>query len=1100
MISFNKNDMFQNEACMILSKTGEYIQVVSGKMATSSLAVAKASPKMRTIRFNDLAVFMKDKSYDGLLQLADLMRHDEIDINKCVSYSKDVQAALSNIGYNVVEVYGFKIDDKLYMYDMGFEIRCGSVSFFVDFAFCGMYEYGQFAVGFDIENSCFIFKKEEREFGHFIATCNNRFKFSPSRLTSVVTSLLPDCNDHNVSYMSNLDIIIDGIYTNLPENSFRILKTSNGDLESVISGTLLKASEFAIRIREQGAHILKTVVTSGRNKGITNIGTAKVLSADEVERLGDMMILVTSKTGMLKSEAEFIEAKFDFLEMDWPDTETQLKLGYAAGLSINELGNCTTISASLAKEISKDILDMQPSWSNNTQQHAILNEADELIGFLPCNGNAIVYDKSNTIQKSSLNYILVEDQVLSKAEIRNVAADSLNYKTLVDETERAIDYYKSKCAAFDFDYINNAILEIDERVSRTYSTLSSLLSSQSLANAAAATRYQALDLILKFPVKDAYSGFQAGTLIEYFDFRSQSDGGTEVTIRDRSHLFPFLKRVAVDRCGTTYISNNGSQPGVCDKNAMFILVGSAYAKSLNDLQGNTVSCEEISFEVAPKQTRGSGKSETEVVKLTMTEARIVCKYDEFLSQMRKILSNILNHDVVKASALIGQCVERVANACKAYGEERKPYRDQLAEYFYNSEQLFFNTHLLKMSRYRFEYADGLSINGDVSFMVSSENPFNEFETRIINSVMQGVDVKDKYIDVSSHQAAVQSIRLGIMDEINKVRTLINQSPPENGSLDTPVEFSSRIENMNELILSSDLDHTNIKFSTKAVAFNVLIGIDRLDHTTQNDQDQEKFIDGDHQQPSDLINLIKECLDNIEEMVKSYFNSMKVLSNTIEDEMSSTEIMFNGERKNIIDGKMTIENSDYVIEFDVQHSIKAYKHDDGSYVALTGNSSTSDQDIVHCTEIRATSIKLLNNHARNESAKDVIALGSMVYDTKNLLQQYIIYKNLPKMESVIQKISYNILGYHETDESKIYAAIAQIYGDQIANYFTAYCSRIDNIDSLVTILLFSAATNIRLFTSVVLANQDKKLGSLLLDKNIKLSSLASIKDLAKSLVL
>lgn len=1094
MLSFTRNEVFSEKAVMVVSGNGSYAMLISGDLPSKALAVARSAPKMRDIVFNDLCIFDESLNYSILNDIAEQILNSAMNNCRCVELVKQTQAALSNLGYNVLPVYGFKVRDEVYMYDIGFEFRIGEVSIYVDFAFCGMYRYGQLAIGYDVTKESLIFRRENRKFGYFLDGCNNKFRFDSRELSSVITTILPECNEYNVSILSNLDILVEDVYSNLPPNSVRIFKAEGEELEPVISMSLLSATEFAIRTREQGANILKTVVTSGKSSGMTNVGTAKILSADEIEKLGDMILCVTTKTGMIVSEAEFMEAKHAFLSMDWPDTETQLKLGHAAGLSINELGNCTVINSESIKDISSNILDMQVSWSNNCGCHMIHNEAGETIGFLPCNGISVVYDKHSSVQKSGLQALEIEDQILTKSEIRNVAADSLNYEELIRETKEEIEHYRSKCAAFDFDYLIQSIRSIDEKVSRTYSTLSSLISSQALANAQAATRLQAIDLILKFPVKDAYSGYSSGTLIEYFSFKALPDGGTEVTIRDRHSMFPYMKRVQVKRCGKVYTSNNGSQVGVYDKNADYILVGSAYASSINDLQGKKIQCESIQFEVAPRQTTGSGKSETVVVKRTLLEPRVVCKYSFFLEQVRIILSNILNHDQIKASKQISSCIERVSQACDKYSSERKPYLEQLVEYYYNSEQLFINTHILELAQYRFSYEDQIAVNADISYVIEENNKFSEYETKIFNSIIQGFDVQDRYIDISEYRNNVNEIKSNIITNIKRISGFLEDSVnqrdhevEETISYEN-LEFSCYVQDFETILAEADsLNSTDILIGAKKHTYNIDILYKEYVESEGISSEKIPYIE------TSILDIIGEINDQSER----YLNLFNDLSNRLREALDHHEVKFNGKICNVIDGIISVTTDNFSASFQIETQI--YKYDESGRSIVTKQDVDASAEYAKVTKIIPYQIQI-NGDVYKTVGNDIISLGSLVYDIKNFLQQYFIYKNIPLIDSVVSKISLNLLGYDERDSSVIFSAIRSKYGDQVANYFSAYVNRIENLDSMVTTFIFSAATNIELFVATMMASQDKKLGSLLLDKEVSLSSLASIKDVCANLVL
>lgn len=922
--------------------------------------------------------------------------------------------------------------------------------------------------------------------------------------------MMPEANSRNISYTPSLDIIISNVYSNIRENSFKVLAVNNNsDLEPIIGGTLLKASDFAIKVREEGAAIMKKVTTSSSTNNLTNVGTAKILSADVIESIGDLLLLTTTATGLLSSEYEYLDQRYRFLKMNWPDNATQLKMCHAAGSSVSELGNVTCIDANTLTEITENLMSMQPSWSNNNEMHKLVDEGGRTIGFMSCNGSFPLYDSLDMIKKTELDVIEIEDPVFTKANISNISVDSLNYKELVNEAENNILHYRSKIAAIDLDDIRQNILKIDEQVSRTYTTLSSLISSQSIANAAAATVLKAVDLILSMPVKEAYTGFQAGTLIEYFAFENQADGGTIVTIKNKRHLLPYAQRLTVDRCGKTYIADNGSKDG---ENAGYIMVGSTYSNAINDLHGHKLSCTTKEFEVAPRQTHGSGKSQKVVVELTKVEPRVVCEYDSFMQQIKTFLTTLLNMDVMKAAKQINQCVSRVADACDRYSAQRTPYQNKMRQYFADSKMLFFYTHILNLAKNHFTYENGIGISSDISY-VKKSSKFNEFEIQAANSITGGIAVADKFINLEPYREQLNNI----ITEINIYQEKINDAVSFYNSIKEDIknykdrcdgdsennEFHDFNPDVNIIIgrkiresksNASKLEAADFQIKENQTVMEVADFVYTIELLSKIKEDKDQdFLDSAQK----LVNL-KDTIKEQNSKINDYFSLVDQLRKNIQNEIKNTTLAFNNELITVNESKFCIETDVVKVDFRIEEKYVKYENDDKIDIDLENINIANATLIYKQTEIIPEMISLKDKAFKGE--ENLIAIGSMSYDIRNILQHNAIYKNLPYHKMVKAKMSYNLLGYNEEDDTVIYEAIKDKYGIQLADFYSCYVSKTENIESVISSLIFAAASNIELFATTLMAYQGKKLGILMKDKNLSVSNLSSISEVSRDLVL
>lgn len=1111
MISFIKNKEFNNDACVVIHRHGSFMLVVTGNKAIQALSLAKAAPAMRRIRYNDIGIFEVDKDYTSVNNILQAWTNRIINVSDYNVIVKEIQAQLSNCGYNIVEVYGVKLNSGSYMMDIGFELKFKEGSVYVDFAFCGTQGYGQEAVGYDFTTNSFIYKSNvRRNCGYFSKKQNGEFVFNNSSIPFIVKSIMPEANSRNISYTPSLDVVISNVYSNMRDNSFKVLAiNNNSDLEPVIGGSLLKAADIAIKLREEGAAIMKKITTSSNTNNLTNVGTAKILSADVVESIGDLLLLTTTATGLLSSEYEFLENRHRFLAMAWPDNSTQLRMCHAAGSSISELGNVTCIDAKTMAEVTENLMSMQPSWSNNHDMHKILDEGGRTIGFMSCNGNFPIYDSLDSIKKTSLDVIEIEDPVFTKANISNISVDSLNYKELVNEAENKILYYRSKVASIDLDDVRQNILKIDEQVSRTYTTLSSLISSQSIANAAASTILKAVDLILSMPIKEAYTGFQAGILLEYFSFQLTSDGGTIVSIKNKRHLLPYANRLTVDRCGKTYIADNGSRNG---DNSGYIMVGSTYSNAINDLHGKKLSCVEKEFEVAPRQTHGSGKSEKVVVELTKVEPRIVCEYNSFMQQIQGFLTTLLNMDVMKAARQINQCVSRVADACDRYSAQRTPYQDKMRQYFADAKMLFFYTHVLNMAKNHFTYENGLGISSDMSY-IKKESEFNEFEIQAANSITGGIAVEDRFINLESYRESLSNTIIEINNYQGKIKKAVsfyssiieqlksyktrNEENEENNELrnfdpDVKIIMGRKIKankTDKETLETADLQVKEAPTTIEVADFTYTVEL--LNKIIE--EKDEDFLDS-VQQLIDLKTIITEQNDKISE----YFSLVDKLRKDIQNELKKTTLTFNNKPLTVNENRFSIDTDIAKVEYILDECYIKYEDSMKIKVNLEDINIANANLIYKQTTITPVVIELKDEAFTGD--ENLIAIGSMSYDIRNILQHNAIYKNLPYHKMVKAKISYNLLGYNEENDDVIYKAIKDKYNIQLADFYAGYVSKTENVESIISSLIFAAASNIELFATTLMAYQGKKLGILLRDKGLAVNNLSGIRDVSQNLVL
>lgn len=1165
MIQQFSDQIHDTKTCAVLSQTGEYLLLFTGEGALNVASMAKSAPKYSKITYikgSNVSNIFKNSEFDELYGLVEKFAFRRLDLAMYNQMIKEVQAQLANAGFDVLQVYGIKVNSILYGYDIGFEFRFNeSTSFFVDFYLVHEDERNhQLTLGYDLESKTKMFTNEVREFGSFTDGNTFTMKF-PNSTPQMIIDLLGSIAAENVSYLPNLSILIDNIYSDMNDNSFRIFKAnSNNELSCVCAGCLVDSSSVATRTREKGASLFKKVATDERAaSGISSVASMKILSAAVIESLGNIMLIETVKNGVTEAKCDYIEAKEQFISQKVAKNSLLNSIAWNAEYIVNQLGVARVISEDKLSYLLKNLIGQQVSLLSNRELHLITSSAGDTVGFLSAGNKNVIYENITQIDKgenSKLLQLEVKDNILTNRQISNIAVDSVNVAATEKDIQAKINLFESKCAAINFNDMQEKIAELDELVVRNFNSLASLQASSKVLSAKAKTILKAVDNILKFPMKTGYSAQNFGCLAEFIDINNNQDGTSTVSIIEGNYV-PYYEELSEYQCGTKWITRN-PDPGRGYEND--ILVGSTYAASINDLKGKKVSVETKEYIITDRQTRGSGKCEQEVVRLTKTEARVVTKMNKFLGEIVQILTNLLNDETMISMKQITRAISDVTKAVKNYNQRRVPYQKKLIEYFDAQNKLFFYNNAKKLITDYYVFSSDLFYSSEFSYC---EAEYDDEELRnlvevvsdadkgVINRITKAIVISDAcvhaeygniqdaklelinkakitkqiYSDVNEYCLSLISSKSEFLTN-NKVEIIERNNLQEPDHVDDPGMFT-----IEEPQAPENADESSSEYAEY---------LERL--ATYNEARQNYIEDREHYEAyviekaefDERLNSVLELylrrvertfttfgdvysisetesigLDNFNQQgfVKSFsavgysledFNFDSVLNTIDEFQLQCralNEIYI--ENKNRI--KSTISN--YKIKFD------------GREIATYD--SSSNESMSFYIDCETYTIKYKINSSYNEENKTMsilvtpesfkkkegygdtsnitVSVGSLSYELSNLLKHEFIFGVLPIEQTILDKISYSLLQRTEASVEEVYNVIKNIYGESIAQYYSGYANKIGSLNSFFGCLIFSAIARIDLFATTMMAFQEQNLGIVMQEKGLKIGNSSSFAD-------
>lgn len=1085
MIKSSYSEEFPNNSVLCIDKDYKYGLLFSNNKCKEMMDMINVAPSARIIDYQTSNnPFLFEDYILNKQEFNDFaFRKDDIDSVEYRRLVKRCQALLVKIGLPVLEIYGVEINGYLYGLDLGFKIEFECVSIFVNFNLVRVNGYNRLATGYNVNLEQYIYQRE-RSCGHFESNIFMMKDYIPNN----ILKLFGEVPLSNIKVLPNLSISISNLWSNIDEDRIVIIDFEEKKISLSILFT--DAITSANLIRSEGAEIFKNISTNPNlTSGYSNIATAKVLSADTVEALGDLVIVNTSNNQVIKSTAEFIEYRHRFLNVQWPSEQDQYHLAHSASTCVSLLGNLNIINDRNLENMIDSILSSQPSIEDNLDAHFILAEDGSVIGYLE-NESKIIYNSQTQIGGTKINDLIFIDNVLSKEEFKNIAAEFQDVEGIVKELEYEKEKYISLSKMINYDDIIANIKRIDKYVSNCFNSLSSLIASQELVSARAATYIRAAELILKMPLKTAYGAVEFGTLAEFIKINVQTDGSCRITRDDSGEEFiPHRTAIYQYQCSRDWCILN-ADPGIGFSND--VLIGSAYAQSVSDLQNNFLSTKTVSYVKTDRQTRGSGKSEQVVVPRTTLEPRIVMKFDDLLNQVISFLTTILNNDVVKANAQISLCVSSCVDATKRYAEMRKPYLDELLQDQEYKERIFSLNHFINLAKVRIP--EELAVNStDHSYVAESEvNSYlnNDIENTIVNSYLNLIDKRDLYYNseeaISEAYAKREESKealenfLSLLDSNNCIGTF-EDSIPE--SEEMAIEI---IENA-DLVVEIYMDYYSVdKYITDFLDL-------KMSHSINGTEKKRLYITKleAEDENEDIVNSSESYERRMSQDLKdSIIEHVRILNQAYEDRLhhmtklrSDFVSMMNKQEFCCLSDEIDFQHSDSritlndkargnTVVFDVIKDESSFESDKTIKYTIRYNKSMS---VIQLSEV-----------------KPVIYIGNLGYDIRTFLRQFEIYSAMPLSQAITDKIKYIVFRNTSVSDDDLVTRIAELVDKNTSISLAKYLSQhTDNINyKLVCIALCIIIEPIRSI-AWLLAGQSDTLGIMLAERNVSMSAIGTI---------
>lgn len=1119
MIYSVRHKDFDKNSCFVVDKNFEYGILFSSDMAKSMLDMVNAAPSARTIDYQkDDNVFLFEELQINASAFSDLaFRKDDIDYIEYTRIVKRAQSEMVKYGLPVLEIYGISINDYLYGRDMGFKIEYEFVTIFTNFSLIRVNSYGRLATGFSAITQNYIYDTD-RKTGKFRSNVFVLDDYIPNN----VIKLFGDISRDNIRLLPNLSVAIRNLWSNIDSDRLLIIDLANNQVAASILFT--DAIESANMIRSEGAKIFKAISTNPKlTSGYANIATAKVLSADAIERLQDLVIINTSNDCAVISEAEFIENKHRFLSIPWPSESDQYKLAQSASTSVALTGNLNVLKEKDLDNLIENVLSLTPSYDNNRSCHFITSEKGQIIGYME-GSSKLVYSSQNDICRTSINDLIFEDFFNSKDEFKNIAVEFQDIHGTIKALEEEREKYISLSSLINYDDVIANIRRIDQYVSNCFNSLASLIASQELINARAATYIKAVEMILKMPLKTAYGAISFGSLSEFINIKTLNTGEAIVTINhDLSHLIPYRTSIYTRQCFTDWCILN-ADPGLAYEND--VLVGSAYASSISDLQGRYLTVQTKEYIKTNKQTRGKGKSEQVVVPFTKLEPRVVMKFDNLLAECTSFITTLLNNDIMKANAQISLCVESCVNAVKRYAEMRKPFLDSLLLDQEYKERIFFCDHSIALARLRIP--DEFSVNyNDMCYVEESRlnsDIMEQNEVTLVNSYLNLIDKEDIHIDAAplfqrcdEYREKIDHAILDCMEFFDKRQFNIS-IPSDKDKLEELVEYFSN-NNLDYLIaemyvntysiddevynifkpeaehgingamkekviitklieredMNNDLDNNpdnskSVKNDDECTFFETVYG-DRysfLEITSEDEKEITGVINRLNEAYEDRLRYARQLRDEFIRTISSQHKFMS-LSNDVTIDQNDDKIF------------LTDTNTGNYIVFDV------YREEIDTEI--------EDNGVVHKNilgEKFRISFNRYESRLNLKMIKPQIYIGNLCYDLTTFLRQYEIYQSLPCSKSIINKLKYSLFMSTDIPDDMLITKIRNTVGINeslsLGKFLQQSTSSINyKLNSIVLCILVDPVKTV----AWILASQSDNLGIFLTENELSLSTASSL---------
>lgn len=1119
MIFSAYNENFNKNSCFIVDKNFEYGILFSSDQAKSMLDMVNAAPSARMIDYQkDDDIFQFEKLQINASVFGDLaFRKDDIDYIEYTSIVKRAQSELVKYGLPVLEIYGISINDYLYGRDMGFKIEYEFVTVFTNFSLIRTNNYGRLATGFSAitQNYTYDNHRKSGDFKSNVFVLNN---YIPNN----VTKLFGDVSHDNIRLLPNLSIAIRNLWSNVDSDRILIIDLANNQVAASILFT--DAIKTANKIRSEGSKIFKKISTNPKlTSGYSNIATAKVLSADAVEKLQDLVIINTSNDSALISEAEFIENKHRFLSVPWPSESDQYKLAQSAGTSVALIGNLNILKEKDLDTLIESVLSLTPSHESNKSAHFLTSEDGKIIGYME-GSSKLVYSSQTDISRTNISDLIFEDYFNSKDEFKNIAVEFQDVHSVIRSLEKEKEKYISLSSLINYDNIIANIKKIDSYVSNCFNSLASLIASQELISARAATYIKAVDMILKMPLKTAYGAIGFGSLAEFIDIKILGTGESIVTVnRNLSHLIPYRTSIYTRQCYKDWCILN-SDPGLAYEND--ILVGSAYASSISDLNGKYLTVQTKEYIKTNRQTRGNGKSEQVVVPLTKLEPRVVMRFDDLLTQCASFINTLLNNDIMKANAQIALCIESCTSAVKRYAEMRKPFLDSLLLDQEYKERIFFCDHSIALAKLRIP--DELTVNyNDMCYVEDSESNLDvmeQNEVTLVNSYINLIDKNDVHIDTAPLLQRCDEYREKIDHAISYFIEFVSKqnfsvtTPYDNDKFEELIEyFNSRgvsyliaemylntysIDDEMYNILKPGAEHSINGTVKEKIVITKSIEKNDIDDAINSNPDNEKSTESDNECTffesvyGDRYSFL-EITDEDEEAIT---NAINRVNEAYEDRLRYARKL----RDEFIEAissqhKFISLSEDVSIE---QNDNKIFLTDTNmnNYIVLDVyrervDAEVEDSGVIH-KNVLGEKIRIVYNRQESRLCLDVvdpqIYIGTLCYDLKIFLRQFEIYQNLPCSKKIIDKLKYSLFMSTDISDDVLVTKIRDSVGLNeslsLGKFLSQSTFSIDyKLNSIILCMLVDPIKTV----AWILASQSDTFGIFLAENGLSLSTASSI---------
>lgn len=1074
MFSYNKNDVYKNECVAWLSNDCSKLMLCSGSKNVDLCNFIAISPRVRKVDYQMDTTrnpFVKSSDIHSKILSLDLSdyfgylnSYTRITTSVYNKIKKNFLGLISGVGFPIIDVYGIRLKDYLYGMDIGFEFKVSNlVSIYVDFGLVHKDNYGKIIVGCDYNGMDLTVNSSKRSCGSFLDGIFVIRDFVPSN----ISTMFPGVTKENILMLPNFTFVISDLYTYVEEDVIHIFELNSEDVFiKAFSIALSNYHTNANKMRQLGASICKKIATSKElTTGLSEIASSAIFQADDLTKIGHVNLCLSGNQDYIFSICKYEENRHQFLEVSHPDEELQFNLMYYASYISSLIGQCSAITDKEQKDILDIVLKGEYNYQNNKNVHFIRNANEDIIGMLPCLGTKPVSSSlTDTSEKEKLQSIIVSDNILTKTDVSNITADYMSQKEIIKDFEFQISELVSQINHINLDSIQQDLKKIDGYVSDAFKVLASLIASQEILSARGMVYLQQVDQILKMPLLTSYSAISFGNLIEFFDITTTSTGYSSVIIKDNLYV-PYLSRQTVKKCGSIYTVLN-SDPDVGYKNE--VLIGNSYKSSISDLQGKFLSAYEKKYFITNRQTRGSGKSEKEVIPERTTEERVVMTLEGLLFETQQMIHTLLNNDVLRSLAQIQNCINKVSSSVTSYSKMREPYCNELIRYKEAEEKIFYLRHMINLAQSRFDFGY-LTTNSDFEYVDSDIDTSCLSQTQVVraNSIINCIDVNDKVVEKDPTDIANRFA--------NAITRFVNRI--ERGE----VRYSHNI--MPEVcyhdiedIISGYKNEDEIRAGDYLIFLlqDNLIDCEGVETMFMAQMSYFNYLVIDIDEATTVIEEYKEYKLARENYAKTFSEIRKEIDNCLAEKhiikFNNNEYYIDGDNKFVV----TIDDERFVFRYIIEDNADEF--------------------------IAKRKIELIPNESIIKADFDrVLSIRSLYYDIEVFLKHTEIFGLVPYSEYIDRKIKYCLLRDVDATYEQVYKRITEIFGKVNADYYGKWTRGSDReINPSQSDLLLALLCEFDLAFTSINAFQGINLRTLLQQKEVDAGLLSAYEEDRKKL--